>query len=118
MANSLTPTQRIFVVDANSVTYPESTMGPWDFRDAKNFANGREALRSNPEESPTMWMINAQLTDMRGADLVAMLRSRGSNNPMTIVSDSYSVEDEMEARQLGTMYFVKPIEQELLQAAG
>ncbi|MCA9266629.1 MAG: hypothetical protein KDA60_22380 [Planctomycetales bacterium] len=71
---------------------------------------GREALRTNPDDSAAMWFVNMQLSDMSGTDLQALLRARGCQAPISLVGDAYRVEDEIEARCSGAaMYFAKPL---------
>ena len=108
--------KKVFVVDANCDDYEPlaSDFSPQDF---VFFRSGREALRSHPEAEPAMWVINLDLPDMRGTDLHAMLRSRGDRTPLALVSNEYSVEDEIAARAAGAeMYFAKPIASEVIAA--
>ncbi len=108
--------ERVYVVDANCDGYErlsEDTSG----RQVVFFRSAREALRTQADCEPSMWVINVDLPDMSGADLQSMLRSRGSRTPLALVSDQYSVEDEMAARAAGAeMYFVKSLACEVIAA--
>jgi len=111
---------KIFVVDARPKDYEAAVQETTDsFVEFQFFANGRDALRSNPDEQPKMWVVNMKLADMSGTDLYSMLRSRGCNTPIVLVGNDYSVEDEMNARCSGaTLYFTKPMVGEWILAAG
>lgn len=82
------------------------------------FSTGREALRSNPELAPVMWVVNTRLPDMNGVDLQAMLRARGCSSPIALIGDEYRIEDELNARSAGAaLFFVKPLLGETLLAS-
>ena len=56
-------------------------------------------------------MINTQLPDMSGLELVRLLRRRLSGSPVTMVSDEYRVADELQVMRLGTAAYVsKPLD--------
>ena len=81
------------------------------------FRSGREALRTNPEEQPAMWIVNLRLPDIAGTDLQQMLRTRGGTAPVVMVGDDYRVEDEITARSAGAaLYFAKPLHNEMILA--
>lgn len=108
---------QVFVVDAFPSDYAKLVR---EFGDVELvfFNTGREALRSNPEIAPTMWVVNTQLPDMSGTDLQAMLRARGCSSPIALIGDEYRIEDELNARSAGAaLYFVKPLLGETLMAS-
>jgi len=111
---------KVYVVDAEPGDYraliQEMTDADVEFT---FFGSGRDALRTNPDDSPRVWIVNMKLSDMPGTDLYSMLRSRGCNTPVLMIGDAYDMEDEMSARTSGaTLYFTKPLPSEWLFAAG
>jgi DNA-binding response OmpR family regulator len=112
------PTRRnqVFIVDAFPSEYDELVRGEHD-TEFVFYRTGRDALRSNPESAPMMWVVNTQLPDMMGTDLQAMLQTRGCLSPFALIGDEYRVEDELCARGAGAaLYFVKPLHSEMLLA--
>jgi len=108
---------QVYIVDAFPSDYDDLVCEFGDV-DLVFFHTGREALRSNPEIAPTMWVVNTQLPDMSGTDLQAMLRTRGCSSPIALISDEYRIEDELDARSAGAaLYFVKPLLGETLSAS-
>lgn len=107
---------KVFVVDADSDGYEPLTDFP-SHQDVVFFRSGREALRTSPDDGPAMWVINVDLPDMRGIELRSMLQSRGNQSPLALISNEYSVEDEIAARSAGAeMYFAKPLVSEVIAA--
>lgn len=110
---------QVFVVDANVGDYRDlaETMTDSGYR-IELCPSGRAALRKDPAESPEMWVVNMNLPDMSGPDLLSMLRWRYPGVPICLVSDEYRVEDEISARCSGAeLYLCKPLESEWLTAA-
>jgi FixJ family two-component response regulator len=112
------PTGPIHVVDKNRHDYDEVAK---DSRLAEGglrfFSTGREALRTNPEEEPALWVVNQDLPDMQGTDLLEMLRVRGGIAPIILVGDVYDPALEIEARVAGaSLFFTKPLIAEWLVA--
>jgi FixJ family two-component response regulator len=108
------PLTRVFVVDASESDYDLLQSDEGD-REVRTFPSGRDALRCNPEETPTMWLINLRLPDMSGTTLHDMLRGRGCRGPIGLVGDSYCVEDEITARMAGaSFYLAKPVPAEMI----
>ena len=108
---------QVFIVDAFPSDYDDLVR---DFGDVELvfFRTGRDALRSNPENAPSMWVVNTQLPDMSGMDLQAMLRTRGCSSPIALIGDEYRTEDELNARSAGAaLFFVKPLLGEMLAAS-
>ncbi len=109
----------VFVVDANRDDY----LGLSDSMIDEGYRlevcpSGRAALRMDPANPPKLWVVNMNLPDMSGPDLLSMLRWRYPGVPVCLVSDDYRVEDEIAARCSGAeMYLCKPIESEWLTAA-
>jgi len=112
------PSGPIHVVDANRHDYDDVAE---DSRLAggslKFFTTGREALRTNPEQEPALWVVNQDLPDMHGTDLLEMLRVRGGVAPIILVGDVYDPAMEIDARVAGaSLYFTKPLIAEWLLA--
>lgn len=81
------------------------------------YGYGRDALRSDANEAPDLWVINMRLPDMSGLDLMAMLRWRFPGAPMVLVNDEYDSDAEIAARAGGPdMYLCKPLEADWLMA--
>lgn len=118
MIRATTHRAKVYVVDANRADY--ANLADTSFRHTTQivfFNSGREALRANPTNGPSLWVVNMDLPDMSGTDLHAMLRSRGNRTPLALVSDEYGVEDEIAARTCGAdMYFAKSMIHEALLA--
>lgn len=113
-------TMKIFVVDAQPDDYSDFIDASlYDTVQFTFYERGRDALRTNPEDDPEVWVINMELPDMAGTELYGMLRSRGSQVPILMISNSASVDDEIIARTTGaTMYFAKPLRPEWILAIG
>ena len=110
--------KKLFVVDRRTEDYAEFVHGVEDAEtEVIFFTSAREALRTNPDEEPVMWVVNTQLPDMKGTDLQQMLRARGGSSPVILVGDEYDVTDEIEARTSGAaLYFAKPLHNDMLLA--
>lgn len=110
---------QVFVVDPKKNDYLDlqSSMADSGYR-VQVCNSGRAALRIDAEQAPELWIVNMNLPDMTGPDLISMLRWRYPKTPICLVSDDYSVEDEINARSTGAeLYLCKPIEPEWLMAA-
>lgn len=118
--NRMPKRAKVYVVDARQADYSELLDGMTaQEMDVTFFRSACEALRTNPDDEPEMWVINMSLSDMSGTDLQSMLRARGSSSSMLLVGDTYSVEDEISARTSGaSLYFAKPLQSEWLVSAG
>lgn len=109
----------ICIVDANRDDYRDlvSEMSQAGY-DVITCDSGRAALRHDPSNSPELWVVNMNLPDMSGPDLLSMLRWRYPQTPICLVSDSYEAEDEIAARCSGAeLYVCKPVASEWLTAA-
>lgn len=74
-------------------------------------SSGGEALRLARDRPVGPWMINVQLPDLSGFDLVEMLRPQVCDAALVMVADEYRLEDELRALSLGvTQYVCKPLE--------
>jgi DNA-binding response OmpR family regulator len=110
---------QVFVVDANAGDYQElaSTLAE-DGYHLEVCDSGRAALRLDPGNAPELWVVNMNLPDMSGPNLLSMLRWRYPGVPICLVSDDYRAEDEISARCSGAeLYLCKPLESEWLAAA-
>jgi DNA-binding response OmpR family regulator len=73
------------------------------------FVSGEEALLAVGKHPAALWMINARLPDMSGVELWELIRHRFPCASAFLVSNTYSVEDEVAARLAGaTAYLCKP----------
>lgn len=110
---------QVFVVDANADDYSElrENMTQDGYR-VEVCTSGRAALRHDPTNAPELWVVNMNLPDMSGPDLLSMLRWRYPGVPICLVSDQFRAEDEISARCSGAeLYLCKPVESEWLTAA-
>jgi DNA-binding response OmpR family regulator len=65
--------------------------------------------------SGKLWLVNSQLPDMRGADLVEILRGIFGQAVLVIVDDQYDKQQEIAAVTAGaTIYVYKPISAALI----
>lgn len=100
----------LYVVDSRPQDY--DTLIP--AAEAESFstfvaASGEEALRLPRRDSGRLWLINTQLPDMTGAELLSLLSRRDYASTYALVGDAYSHDDEVVARQAGaTIYVCKP----------
>ena len=70
---------------------------------------GDEALQLPRSTSQGLWFINFELADMTGIELLKLLREREPHTRGALVSDQYSEQQELIARQQGaTLYLCKP----------
>ncbi len=108
----------VFVVDKNVGDYLSLTDAfCHDGVGVEVFSTARAALRHDPSNPPDLWVVNMNLPDISGPDLLSMLRSRYPGVPVYLVSDEYRVEEEICARCSGAeMYFCKPLQESWLSA--
>ena len=110
--------KQFFVVDQRTEDYVDFRHGVEDAEtEVVFFRSACEALRTNPDKEPVMWIVNMQLPDMKGTDLQQMLRARGGASAVVLIGDDYEVTDEIEARSSGAaLYFTKPMHTDMLLA--
>jgi len=74
-------------------------------------SSGRGALRFASTVPGALWLVNTRLPDMSGLELYHMLRPRLSGAAVLMVSDEYSVQEELQVCSLGnTTYLAKPLD--------
>ena len=103
---------KIVVVDPKQSDYdcllPVAAAGSCEIR---FFATGRTALRQRREMRGDLVIVNVELPDLSGFDLVEMLRPFPKGAAVFLVADRYAVEDEVRALRLGvSSYLCKPLE--------
>jgi DNA-binding response OmpR family regulator len=118
MPNTTLQATKIFVVDPCPGDYrrlaAQAPLAGYQFHYA---TTGDETLRLSCQIAPHLWLIHFQLPDIRGLELLALLRERVTGARCVLVGDSYSATDELAARQAGaTLYACKPLEQDWLQS--
>ena len=99
----------LVIVDA----YPEHYHALLHALDRKtahhSFADGHSALASLPRFLSAGWLINMQLPDFSGAELLRLIRDRRPGTRVALVADVYSTADELAARAAGaTAFLCKP----------
>jgi CheY-like chemotaxis protein len=71
-------------------------------------ATGQDALRLRSTSANSLWLVNAELSDMSGFELQELLQTRRGTT-VCVVSDAYRLEDELRSRCCGAaMYACKP----------
>ncbi len=110
---------RIAIVDPKLADY-QPLFAELEARAARlqMFATGEQALRASGRPMTTLWIINSRLPDMPGVRLWELLRDRFHRSVAFLISDSYSVEDELAARLAGAAAYVcKPVSLAWLQSS-
>jgi FixJ family two-component response regulator len=75
------------------------------------FATGGAMLRRKREMRDGLVIVNVELPDFSGFDLVEMLQPFPQGTAVFLVADRYAVEDEVRALRLGvSSYLCKPLE--------
>jgi two-component system OmpR family response regulator len=100
----------VIVVDANCDAYHALAIAlrPHDVH-VCCFSTGRDALRTIGAFPSALWIVNIQLPDISGVDLLRLIRHRIRRCGIILVGDDYSAEDELAARAAGaTAYLCKP----------
>jgi DNA-binding response OmpR family regulator len=100
----------VLVVDATPPDYVR--LAKWARQAGMRFhqlIRGQDALRAAATVTVHMWIINLDLPDMNGFELVERLQPRRRGSDLFLVADHYRREDELRALSLGvTMYLCKP----------
>lgn len=72
---------------------------------------GRDALRMAAAANGSLWMINVELPDMTGFDLLEMLHVTLKDPFVVMVSDQYQPQHELRSGELNVpCYVCKPLE--------
>src|SRR5438309_1749517 len=110
MTSKIKNRPRICVVDSHPADYRGlSAACSRERTRVELFETGRAALRRHPGKPPGAWVVNIQLPDIDGPDLMEMLRERFPGVPVYMVSDDNRPEQEIAARQSGAdLYLCKP----------
>jgi DNA-binding response OmpR family regulator len=78
--------------------------------------NGHDALRAAARVSADLWIINVDLPDIDGLDVVEMLGPYVSPSDIFVIADEYHESDEMRALALGVAVFLcKPLDADWLR---
>ena len=73
------------------------------------FTTGSDALRRVGLPESCLWLINTHLPDMRGMELLTLVRQRAPFAAIYLVCDRYTPQEERAARAAGaTAFFCKP----------
>jgi DNA-binding response OmpR family regulator len=73
--------------------------------------NGRDAIRAAAYVPADLWIVNVDLPDIGGLDVVEMLRPYISASDIFVIADTYHEADEMRALALGVAVFLcKPLD--------
>lgn len=74
-------------------------------------ANGNDALELSQRTHCQAWLVNLQLADMTGLELLSVVRGRRRAPSILLVGDNYSASDELTVRASGaTAYLCKPVD--------
>ena len=110
MHRSITRPPTIFVVDSKPVDYrvfaPMIEAGEVNI---EFFTAGKQAIRAADHTVADLWMVNTDLPDMSGFDLLEMLEIFREGAGLYVVSEEYNEEDERQALNCGaSQYVCKP----------
>ena len=73
-------------------------------------ASGGDALRLSHQLPVNLWLINTQLPDLSGFDVVEMLQPVPTGTAVFLIGNQYRSADELRALRLGvSKYLVKPL---------
>lgn len=99
----------LLVVDARAEDY-DALHSPGALPIAlRFFPTGHDALVSLAQAGDAAWLVNAQLPDMTGIELLRLIRQRRPGAHVSLVDDAYSAVNELGARSAGaTAYLCKP----------
>src|SRR5882672_3226412 len=74
-------------------------------------SGGRDALASMTETRPDVLLVDVQMNEVGGLDLLRTLRGRDSDCPVILMTAHPSVDNAMEAVKLGALdYLSKPLD--------
>ena len=117
MAQSTDTSQLIVVVDPQPDDYTVVT--PWAEENNVqcHFAvSGLLALRVARDRKPALWMVNVELPDMTGFDLLEMISDILDGPLVVLVANEYRAQDELRSAEAGaTLYISKPLERSWLE---
>ncbi len=75
------------------------------------FPDGRSALRVTSVLTPSFWLVNDRLTDMRGLDCVEMLVELHPDARVFLIADEYNVDDERQCFRFARVkYLCRPLD--------
>ena len=114
------PSAMLAIVDANVSDYDDVVRAAESEGIKVHFLRtGNEAMHFARRQQAGSWLINTRLQDMSGFDLAAMLRVAGQRVRVFMVSNEYSVDDELHTLTLGLAKHVcKPVEPSWIVAGG
>ena len=102
----------VVVVDSRPVDY--ATFAPWARANVVEFrflSCGLNALRMATAVKPALWMINVELPEMTGFDLLKMLRVTIEDQLVVMVADQYQPQNELRSAELNASFFAcKPLD--------
>jgi len=104
--------RRIWIADSRPADYGSLRLRAAASQFELRFlSSARGVLRRWPATVPDVCMVNVQLPDMSGLDLVDMLRPFPAGATVCVVGDSYAAQDEIRALSLGVHHYLcKPLE--------
>jgi len=107
---------RILVVDPGQSDYDDLLrVAAAEGHDVRFFATGRAALRQKHEMRGGLVIVNVELADFNGFELVEMLQPFPKGTTVFLVANQYAAEDEVRAMELGIdSYLCKPLEGSVL----
>jgi CheY-like chemotaxis protein len=120
MAQPTDKSEVIVVVDPQPDDYTVVT--PW--AEENNIqchfvVSGLMALRVARDRKPALWMVNVELPDMTGFDLLEMISDILGDPFVVLVANQYRSEDELRSAEAGaTLYISKPLERSWLDTLG
>jgi len=102
----------VVVVDPRVADYVDlmqlATASGWNIHFLRG---GRDAIRAAVYIPADLWIVNGDLPDSDGLDVVEMLHPYVSASDIFVIADTYREADEMRALALGVAVFLcKPLE--------
>jgi len=100
----------LVVVDSQPQDYQSllTKLSCWRVR-CHLYFTGDEAFRRAGVSTTDLWLINTQLPDMQGVELLQLVRQRTRTTPVFLVSDVYTPQEELAVRAAGAAaYLCKP----------
>ena len=104
-----TPLERILIVESDpniSDLIARQVLQPLGYR-VKVVTGAPSAIQEAAHFSPDIFVINLNLPDLSGKDLLVVLSSQGSDVPVIVIAEEGCEDDVIQAFRLGAMDFLK-----------
>jgi DNA-binding response OmpR family regulator len=104
--------RRVWIVDVRRADFGPLLADPKaEQLDIRFLVSGRELLREWKVRTPDVCLVNLQMPEFSGFDLVEMIQPFPEGVTVCLMADRYVLEDEVRALSLGVhSYLCKPLE--------